>query len=76
MKKHIFLSFILLLACAALVCASASAYNWNLKGDCNGRVTIKGLSFCEGGFSLTSDEGGGGYVPAADEEVLLTEDHG
>ena len=42
----------------------------------NGRVTIKGLSFNEEGFSLTSDEGGGGYIPATEEEVQLTEDHG
>ena len=42
----------------------------------NGRVTIKGLSFSEEGFSLTSDEGGGGYIPATEEQVQLTEDHG
>lgn len=42
----------------------------------NGQVTIKGLSFEEDGFSLTDAEGGGGYVPATEEEVELTEDHG
>ena len=42
----------------------------------NGRVTMRGLEITEDGFSLTNDEGGGGYIPAAEEEVQLTEDHG
>ena len=42
----------------------------------SGQVIIRGLDFVEGGFSLTDNEGGGGYVPASDEEVQLTEDHG
>ena len=42
----------------------------------NGQVTIRGLRFDEDGFSLTDAEGGGGYVPASEEEVQLTEDHG
>ena len=42
----------------------------------NGQVTIRGLDFNDEGFSLTDGEGGGGYVPAAEEEVRLTEDHG
>ena len=28
------------------------------------------------GFSLTDAEGGGGYVPATEDDVQLTEDHG
>ena len=42
----------------------------------NGRVTIRGLDFDDEGFSLTDEEGGGGYIPAAEDEVQLTEDHG
>ena len=42
----------------------------------NGRATIRGLDFDEEGFSLTDEEGGGGYIPAAAEDVELTEDHG
>ena len=42
----------------------------------NGRVTILGLDFDDEGFSLTDMEGLGGYIPAAEEEVQLTEDHG
>lgn len=42
----------------------------------NGQVIIKGLSFDKEGFSLTDAEGGGGYIPATDEDVQLTEDHG
>lgn len=42
----------------------------------NGQVIIKGLSFDEEGFSLTDAEGGGGYIPATEDEVQLTEDHG
>ena len=42
----------------------------------NGRVITKGLTIPDEGFSLTSEEGGGGYIPATEEEVQLTEDHG
>ena len=42
----------------------------------NGRVTIRGLDFDDEGFSLTNAEGGGGYIPATEEDVQLTEDHG
>ena len=42
----------------------------------NGQVTIRGLDFDEEGFSLTDEEGGGGYIPASEEDVQLTEDHG
>ena len=42
----------------------------------NGRVITKGLTITDEGFSLTSEEGGGGYIPATEEEVQLTEDHG
>ena len=42
----------------------------------NGQVIIRGLDFDAEGFSLTDEEGGGGYVPAAKEDVELTEDHG
>ena len=42
----------------------------------NGRVTIRGLDFDEEGFSLTNEEGGGGYIPATEDDVQLTEDHG
>ena len=41
----------------------------------NGRVITKGLTITDEGFSLTSEEGGGGYIPATEEEVQLTEDH-
>ena len=42
----------------------------------NGRVIIRGLEITDEGFSLTNDEGRGGYIPASDEDVMLTEDHG
>ena len=42
----------------------------------NGRVIIRGLEITDEGFSLTNDEGGGGYIPATDGDVMLTEDHG
>ena len=42
----------------------------------NGRVTIRGLDFDDEGFSLTNEEGGGGYIPATEDDVQLTEDHG
>ena len=42
----------------------------------NGRVITNGLTITDEGFSLTSEEGGGGYIPATEEEVQLTEDHG
>ena len=42
----------------------------------NGRVTIRGLDFDDEGFSLTDEEGGGGYIPVVKEDVQLTEDHG
>ena len=42
----------------------------------NGRVTMRGLEITEDGFSLTNDEGGGGYVPATEEDITLTDDHG
>jgi len=42
-------------------------YELTLKYD-NGRVNIKGLSFYDLGFSLTNDEGGGGYVRPEDAE--------
>ena len=42
----------------------------------NGRVITKGLTITDEGFSFTSEEGGGGYIPATEEEVQLTEDHG
>ena len=42
----------------------------------SGRVTIRGLTFTEEGFGLTDEEGGGGYIPAPEEELGLTEDHG
>ncbi len=42
----------------------------------NGRVTIRGLDFNDEEFSLTDEEGGGGYIPASEEDVQLTEDHG
>ena len=35
----------------------------------NGRVTMRGLEITEDGFSLTNDEGGGGYVPATEEDI-------
>ena len=42
----------------------------------SGRVLICGLDFDETGFSLTDEEGGGGYVPATEEEVVWDGDHG
>lgn len=42
----------------------------------NGRVTMQGLEITEDGFSLTNDEGGGGYVPATEEDITLKDDHG
>ena len=42
----------------------------------NGQVTIRGLDFEDEGFSLTDAEGGGGYIPAMEEDIQLTEDHG
>lgn len=42
----------------------------------NGRVIIRGLEITDEGFSLTNAEGGGGYIPATEDEVQLTEDHG
>ena len=42
----------------------------------NGLVIIHGLDFDDEGFSLTDAEGGGGYVPAAEEDVRLEEEHG
>ena len=42
----------------------------------NGQVTIRGLDFEDDGFSLTDAEGGGGYIPATEDDVQLTEDHG
>ena len=42
----------------------------------NGRVLVRGLEITDEGFSLTDAEGGGGYVPVAEEDVELTEDHG
>ena len=42
----------------------------------NGRVIIRGLEITDEGFSLTNAEGGGGYIPATEEDVQLTEDHG
>ena len=40
-----------------------------------GQVTIRGLDFVDEGFSLTNAEGGG-YIPATEDDVQLTEDHG
>ena len=42
----------------------------------SGRVVIRGLHFDGTGFGLTDAEGGGGYVPATEEETELIEDHG
>ncbi|MBQ8092557.1 MAG: hypothetical protein IJ242_03155 [Clostridia bacterium] len=42
----------------------------------NGQVKIRGLNFVDEGFSLTNAEGGGGYIPAAEDDVQLTEDQG
>ena len=42
----------------------------------NGQVIIRGLDFDDEGFSLTNEEGGGGYIPATEDDVQLTEDHG
>ena len=42
----------------------------------NGCVLMRGLEFTEDGFSLTDEEGGGGYVPATEEDMELTDDHG
>jgi len=42
----------------------------------NGRVIMCGLTMDGEGFALTDAEGGGGYVPATEEEVQLTEEHG
>ncbi len=42
----------------------------------NGQVTVRGLNFDDEGFSLTDAEGSGGYIPAAQEDVQLTEVHG
>ena len=35
----------------------------------SGLANVKGLSFDEQGFSLTNDEGGGGYVRPEDMEI-------
>ena len=50
-------------------------YQLNLIYD-NGRIIIRGLDFDDEGFSLTNAEGGGGYLPATEEEIQLTEEHG
>lgn len=42
----------------------------------SGRVAIFGLDFDDTGFTLTDEEGGGGYVPAAEEEVTVDGYHG
>ena len=42
----------------------------------SGRITIVGLDFDETGFVLTDEEGGGGYVPATEEEVTVDGYHG
>ena len=42
----------------------------------NGWVIIRGVDFDNEGFSLTNEEGGGGYIPATEDDVQLTEDHG
>ena len=42
----------------------------------DGSVLMRGLDITEEGFSLTDAEGGGGYVPATDEEMKPAEDHG
>ena len=42
----------------------------------NGRVITRGLEITDEGFTLTNEEGGGGYIPATEDEVQLTDDHG
>ena len=42
----------------------------------NGRVLMRGLEISDEGFSLTDEEGGGGYVPATEENIELPDDHG
>lgn len=42
----------------------------------NGRVLMRGLEITEEGFSLTDEEGGGGYVPVTEENIELSDDHG
>ena len=42
----------------------------------NGRVLMRGLEITDEGFSLTDAEGGGGYVPAREEDIELSDDHG
>ena len=42
----------------------------------NGRVLMRGLEISDEGFSLTDEEGGGGYVPATEENIELSDDHG
>ena len=42
----------------------------------NGTVIMRGLEITGEGFSLTNDEGGGGYVPATEEDVGSSDDHG
>ena len=42
----------------------------------NGRVLMRGLEISDEGFSLTDEEGGGGYVPATEENIELSDAHG
>ena len=37
---------------------------------------MRGLEISDEGFSLTDEEGGGGYVPAMEENIELSDDHG
>ena len=42
----------------------------------NGSVIMRGLEITGEGFSLTDEEGGGGYVPITEEDLELSDDHG